>query len=136
MREVVVARSADLGEEPLAVSPTALAEAAGGDVGPGLGADDGLVLWRLGRLVLAAVDECPHHVVALSGGWVMGDCLICPGHGWLFGPDGRCRQIPLQDPVVPKPGWARLRMVEAGERDGQVFVRPETATPRPKRYFR
>jgi len=39
-------------------------------------------------------DRCPHRGMALSKGRFDGDALMCPFHGWRFGTDGRCRDVP------------------------------------------
>ncbi|RZK86200.1 MAG: Rieske (2Fe-2S) protein, partial [Methylobacterium sp.] len=39
-------------------------------------------------------DRCPHRGMALSKGRFDGDALTCPFHGWRFGTDGRCRDVP------------------------------------------
>jgi len=67
-----------------------------------LGTD--LVLWQTpdGRPA-AARDRCPHREAQLSGGWYDASAdgsprLVCPYHGWQFGPDGRCLLIPQGAP--------------------------------------
>nr|USU30523.1 aromatic ring-hydroxylating dioxygenase subunit alpha [Methylobacterium sp. OTU13CASTA1] len=39
-------------------------------------------------------DRCPHRGMALSKGRFDGGALTCPFHGWRFGTDGRCRDVP------------------------------------------
>lgn len=39
-------------------------------------------------------DRCPHRGMALSKGRFDGASLTCPFHGWRFGTDGRCRDVP------------------------------------------
>ena len=39
-------------------------------------------------------DRCPHRGMALSKGRFDGGELTCPFHGWRFGTDGRCRDVP------------------------------------------
>lgn len=36
----------------------------------------------------AIVDACPHRGMRLSEGWVEGQRLVCPYHGWQWAPDG------------------------------------------------
>src|SRR5580704_7882198 len=58
-----------------------------------------LVLWRGpdGR-PRANSDLCVHRGTALSLGWVSGDELVCPYHGWRYRADGRCAAVPeLED---------------------------------------
>lgn len=44
--------------------------------------------------LFALRDRCPHRGMALSKGKFDGDTLMCPFHGWRFGTDGRCRDVP------------------------------------------
>ena len=46
-------------------------------------------------------DTCTHRGASLGGSWELGDkprivndCIVCPYHGWEFGADGECRNIP------------------------------------------
>lgn len=43
---------------------------------------------------VALLDRCPHRNVPLSGGCVETGTLRCPYHGWRFGEDGRCVEVP------------------------------------------
>lgn len=36
----------------------------------------------------ALEDSCPHRGMRLSNGWVNGNKLVCPYHGWNYGTDG------------------------------------------------
>lgn len=80
-----------------------------------------LVLGRdEGGVVHAAQDLCPHVGGRFSQGGVLdGDCVVCPFHGWRFGPDGRCVEIPAGDPI---PERARIRKWTAREREGRIEV--------------
>ncbi|GJD95269.1 aromatic ring-hydroxylating oxygenase subunit alpha [Methylobacterium iners] len=44
--------------------------------------------------LFALRDRCPHRGMALSKGRFDGASLTCPFHGWRFGTDGRCRDVP------------------------------------------
>ena len=78
-----------------------------------------LVIWRgADGQPRANLDLCVHRGTALSLGWVSGDELVCPYHGWRYRADGRCVAIPqLADPGrvpgqgphpgVPLPGTLR-----------------------------
>lgn len=44
--------------------------------------------------VFAMQDICPHQGVPLSFGSFDGKCVECPFHGWKFGTDGVCTEIP------------------------------------------
>jgi nitrite reductase/ring-hydroxylating ferredoxin subunit len=93
-----------------------------------LGVD--LVLWRSGPgAVAAAVDRCPHRDARLSGGWLAGCALVCPYHGWEYGPEGTATRIPQLGDGVPIPPGARLATVRTPVRHGWVWacLEPEGA---------
>ena len=64
-----------------------------------------------GRVVVMDA-YCPHmktHMgknttsyVVLDGEHVVGDDIRCPYHGWKFGPDGKCNEIPYSPAPIPK----------------------------------
>jgi 3-ketosteroid 9alpha-monooxygenase subunit A len=72
---------------------------------------------------------CPHmgtHLGKSKASWTVtsgaqfaGDDIRCPYHGWRFGPDGRCNDIPYFDGPIPEK--ARLRSWPVEERYGVVF---------------
>lgn len=54
-----------------------------------------LVIGREASGALFALrDRCPHRGMALSKGRFDEGGLTCPFHGWRFGTDGRCRDVP------------------------------------------
>ena len=53
------------------------------------------------------------------GGVVSGERLICPFHGWEFGLDGRCENVPYASTV---PRGACLRAWPVRERNGAILV--------------
>ncbi|HTV12953.1 MAG TPA: aromatic ring-hydroxylating dioxygenase subunit alpha [Acidimicrobiales bacterium] len=82
-----------------------------------------LVLWQTGEGVSVAIDRCPHRDAKLSAGWLGADCrLVCPYHGWEYGPDGRALRIPQLLPGTPLPPRAALRQVQSAVRYGIVWV--------------
>jgi phenylpropionate dioxygenase-like ring-hydroxylating dioxygenase large terminal subunit len=105
-----VARSADVGAEPLSVRL--------------LGEDWALVRLSSGGTQLAAfIDRCPHRLAPLSAGHVDGDVLRCGYHGWCYAADGTCTEIPTSDvrpprAIVRTPGGL-------AERNGVIFLAPE-----------
>jgi phenylpropionate dioxygenase-like ring-hydroxylating dioxygenase large terminal subunit len=83
--------------------------------------DERLVLVRLDGRVRAFPDLCVHCGTALSLGLVVEDELRCAYHGWTYGPDGNCTQIPSRfGSSIPR--RARLRRYQSEERDGLVWV--------------
>jgi phenylpropionate dioxygenase-like ring-hydroxylating dioxygenase large terminal subunit len=63
---------------------------------------------------------CPHQGADLGvGGEVVGDCVKCPFHGWLFDAHGANVEIPYADNVNR---GARLRAWTVQEKAGIVFV--------------
>ena len=78
-------------------------------------------------------DRCPHRFAPLSLGACEGDVLRCAYHGWAFGLDGRCVDIPALGENVAVPARARLAAPAAvAESHGMVFVAPEPPlTPTP-----
>jgi 3-ketosteroid 9alpha-monooxygenase subunit A len=89
-----------------------------------------LVAYRDDEGALHVLDaHCRHLGAHLGhGGSVVGDCLVCPFHGWWWGPDGANRHIPYQD----RPNRARLRSWPVQEQYGCVFLwqQPQGEAPR------
>lgn len=64
--------------------------------------------------------HCPHLGAHLGyGGTVEGDNLRCPFHGWRFGGDGRCNEIPYARRIPP---LAQLGSWPSCEANGFVFA--------------
>ena len=63
--------------------------------------------------------HCPHLGAHLGGGKVVGDSIKCPYHGWRYGPDGSCVEIPYHDGRIPSK--ACLVNYPVREQDGFVF---------------
>ncbi len=82
-----------------------------------------VAIWRDSSGAARAMrDICIHRGTALSLGWVDGDQLVCPYHGWRYGADGRCTAIPqLADPSRV-PGKARVSAYRCQERYGIIWV--------------
>lgn len=76
-----------------------------------------LCLVRDGDTVYAVDDRCPHRDFALSGGDVIGPCVLeCPWHGAQF--DVRTGEV-LQGPATDPIGTHAVKLD-----DGEVFVGP------------
>ncbi len=88
-----VARSADVGESPVAVE---------------LLGEHWCVV-RLNGMLTALPDRCPHRFSPLSAGRVVEGTLECAYHGYRFGPDGHCVEIPAQSPSLPIPPRAHCQ---------------------------
>jgi phenylpropionate dioxygenase-like ring-hydroxylating dioxygenase large terminal subunit len=105
-----VALSADVGREPAAVR---------------LGGQ-GWALARFGDGIAAFADTCPHRRARLSAGQMTGGTLQCMYHGWRFGRDGACVDIPALQDTASIPERATLRRpAEVAEQDGLVWLAPE-----------
>ena len=66
-------------------------------------------------------DTCIHRGGSLSKGWVEGDCIVCPYHGWQYAGDGRCTKIPAQQSGNP-PARAKIDAYPVEERYGLIFA--------------
>jgi len=66
-------------------------------------------------------DTCVHRGGSLSRGRRVGDTVQCPYHGWQFGGDGRCVNIPAMKAARP-PARAKVDSYPVQERYGIVFA--------------
>jgi phenylpropionate dioxygenase-like ring-hydroxylating dioxygenase large terminal subunit len=83
--------------------------------------EEEVVLWRSATGELQAwKDRCPHRGTRLSIGKVTGDSITCAYHGWKFGRDGACVNVPAQ-PGAPLPA-AKCAAYHAKEAYGLVWV--------------
>lgn len=81
-----------------------------------------LVLFRTGDGSVSALsDLCVHRGAQLSAGWMNGDCIVCPYHGWQYQQDGACVRIPAH-PGRSIPRKARVDSYPVQERYGLVWV--------------
>jgi phenylpropionate dioxygenase-like ring-hydroxylating dioxygenase large terminal subunit len=82
-----------------------------------------LVLWRgPGGQIRALSDLCVHRGARLSEGYLTGDNIVCPYHGWGYGADGACTVIPAQGRDRPVSKRARVDSYPVEERHGWVWV--------------
>ncbi len=72
--------------------------------------------------VIALSDRCPHRGAALSLGRVEKDCIRCPYHGWKFGADGTCVEIPANQPNALIPQKARVESYSVQEKYGFIWL--------------
>ncbi len=77
-------------------------------------------------------DRCPHRSTRLSVGWIEGDGIRCAYHGWRFGADGHCVEIPAV-PDAPISSRACVDAFEATAAYGLVWARldPSAGTALP-----
>ncbi len=92
--------------------------------------DKPVALFRTAAGKAAALDDCcPHRMVPLSLGRVVGERLCCGYHGLEFAVDGRCMKVPGQ--AVPPRGLDATAYPTI-ERWGLVWIwpgDPDAATP-------
>lgn len=96
------------------------ADLAAGDVVSVVAVGRELVLYRDqsgDAHVIAA--HCPHLGAHLGGGTVRDDSITCPYHGWRYGPDGTCVEIPYSTGRIP--ARACVPTYPVVEQDGFVF---------------
>lgn len=114
------------------------------EVGRGLFArrilDEPLVMYRTeGGAPVVFEDFCPHRLLPLSKGHLVGDVVQCAYHGLQFDASGKCVKIPGQKsvpgnvrvrrfPVVEKHHWLYVWMGEAERADPGLI--PEYAEPK------
>ncbi|MFH7041644.1 Rieske 2Fe-2S domain-containing protein [Paucibacter sp. JuS9] len=82
--------------------------------------DQPLLIYRTAAgAIVALEDRCCHRHAPLSLGRQEGDAVRCGYHGLLFGPDGRCIEVPgMQQP----PSRACVRSFPVVEKNRWVFV--------------
>ena len=88
---------------------------------------EALVLVRLNGVVVAMQDLCRHFQAQLSLGEItkvagVGDCLLCPYHGWSYAASGQCVHIPQLAPGREIPVDARVPRYATAERYGLIWV--------------
>ncbi|GAA0619757.1 Rieske 2Fe-2S domain-containing protein [Brevundimonas kwangchunensis] len=93
-------------------------------------ADTSLVLFRdeAGGAV-ALIDRCPHRNYPLSEGRLVDGTVQCPYHGWRFGADGACVDVPGCTLDGDERQRLAARPVEAREIHGAVLVRLQPGGP-------
>ena len=74
--------------------------------------------------------QCSHMGADLANGSVCGSAVRCPLHGWAYGPDGRCVDVPAGGVV---PAFARQVAYPSAEIGGHLFFYngPVAAYPLP-----
>ena len=85
--------------------------------------DRELVLYRTTDGKIQAIENnCVHRGAALANGWVEGDCIVCPYHGWHYQPDGICVKIPSLLPNVRIPDRAKMTTYRVHEKYAWIWI--------------
>ncbi len=83
--------------------------------------DTDVVVYRTNGVARVARDLCFHRGTALSLGWVEGDCIVCPYHGFQYAPDGSCVSVPAH-PEMAIPPKLRIIAFPVVERYGLIWT--------------
>ncbi|MGD9738930.1 MAG: Rieske 2Fe-2S domain-containing protein [Bauldia sp.] len=83
--------------------------------------DTDVVVYRTNGAARVARDLCFHRGTALSLGWVEGEAIVCPYHGFQYGPDGTCLKVPAH-PDMAIPPKLRITTFPAAERYGLIWT--------------
>ena len=84
-----------------------------------------LVVWRDGRELFIAPDDCPHMGASLAGGRVQNGALVCPWHGLRLGREGHGRWQPLASHDDGVLCWVCIpRHDEVASREPYLPLRP------------
>jgi phenylpropionate dioxygenase-like ring-hydroxylating dioxygenase large terminal subunit len=74
-------------------------------------------------------DTCTHRGGSLGGAWsslnaprIINGCVVCPYHGWEFGGDGQCKNIPSIGYGTKTPARAKVDSYPVEEKYGIVFA--------------
>jgi phenylpropionate dioxygenase-like ring-hydroxylating dioxygenase large terminal subunit len=67
-------------------------------------------------------NTCIHRGGALGKGKIKGDYVVCPYHGWEFGGDGKCANIPTLPRDTKVPARAKIDSYPTEERYGILFA--------------
>jgi phenylpropionate dioxygenase-like ring-hydroxylating dioxygenase large terminal subunit len=75
-------------------------------------------------------DTCVHRGGSLAGAWsgletaprIVNGCVVCPYHGWEFGGDGECKNIPSIGYGTKPPPRAKVDAYPTQEKYGIVFA--------------
>jgi phenylpropionate dioxygenase-like ring-hydroxylating dioxygenase large terminal subunit len=74
-------------------------------------------------------DTCIHRGGSLGGAWsglnsprIVNGCIVCPYHGWEFGGDGKCKNVPSIGYGTKPPPRAKVDSYPVEEKYGIVFA--------------
>ncbi len=93
-----------------------------GKVVPATLLGEDLILWRdSSGKVHVWKDLCIHRGARLSKGWIAGDTVVCPYHGWRYDGSAKCVLVPAA-PDQPPPLKARAFPHLSEERYGMIWA--------------
>ena len=82
-----------------------------------------LAVWRdAGGQYRVMVDQCAHRGAKLTLGRVTEQGVRCWYHGWLYGGDGKCVEIPSEGNACPFLHEIKVRTFAAEEHGGLIFA--------------
>ena len=85
--------------------------------------DREVVLYRTANGQIHAIDNtCIHRGAALAKGWIANDCIVCPYHGWQYGTDGTCLEIPSLSPTATIAKQAKMSTYPVREKYGWIWL--------------
>lgn len=80
------------------------------------------ILAKLGDDVVAMRDLCPHRLVPLSAGTIVGSEVQCGYHGYRFDASGKATAIPALPAGTPIPSKACVETARVTTRFGMIWV--------------
>ena len=82
-----------------------------------------IVLWRTKDTKLSALlDRCAHRNAPLSAGRIRDCGIVCPYHGWVFGQNGQCSNIPSEGPHKERIPKHKVEKFPTLEQNGLIWV--------------
>lgn len=84
-----------------------------------------VVLFLSNGKPVVMIDRCPHRALPLSDGCVKDGAIACPYHGWRFGADGKCVEVPGSD-MIPE---ATAKTLPVEVRAGLVWTSLSPSPP-------
>jgi phenylpropionate dioxygenase-like ring-hydroxylating dioxygenase large terminal subunit len=82
-----------------------------------------LVLWRdADGAVVCQRDMCPHRGAALSAGKLREGTVVCPFHGFVFDPVGKCRLVPANGKNAQPPKSLKVHTYPARDAFGFIWI--------------
>jgi 5,5'-dehydrodivanillate O-demethylase len=103
--------------------PVATSDKAGSKPVPTRALGEDLILFRDGTGKVGLVERsCPHRSASLEFGRVEKDGIRCFYHGWKFGTDGGCLDMPAEPENSPLKKQVKIRSYPTQEMAGLIFA--------------